>query len=595
MTREQVLTYYKENLTVAEKSISAQQNKLRFTAFLRLFSVVAAVFFLVNGIRNDHHLLFLITGLFTILFFALVIFHKHQSDRLDLLNELKKLNAEELEILEHRFSERADGSNFKDPHHPWSHDLDLFGSGSLYQFINRTSTITGSNYLADLLTRTSESAETVRTRQECTRSMRNRSTFRQLYTATARLFNEEKDDIPSLERWKNAEVYTDRNKWLQPVAVIISLLSLGIGIAGIIDYTNFSYYLPLLFLNWGLMSPFVVKNNRYHENISKKAELMDRYSKLLQLIASEDLETETWGNSRDIAKKGAREIKRLSSLLGLFDQRLNMVIGILLNSLFLFDIHMVFLLERWKRTHSAEMMQWIDVTGEVEAFITLGGFAFNHPDYVFPVLEEGKRSFTAKELGHPLIPEKKRISNDLVIDREKVAVITGANMAGKSTFLRSVGINMVLAYSGAPVCASTFSTGLLTLFSSMRTSDSLKDEESYFLAEIRRLKEVVVMMEKGTPMLILLDEVLKGTNTTDKQLGAIGLIKKTLKYEVLEFIATHDLVLGNLEKDYPGEVINYSFESYIEELELVFDYKIRRGIARNMNASFLMKKMGLME
>jgi DNA mismatch repair ATPase MutS len=174
-------------------------------------------------------------------------------------------------------------------------------------------------------------------------------------------------------------------------------------------------------------------------------------------------------------------------------------------------------------------------------------------------------------------------------------VITGANMAGKSTFLRSIGVNMVLAYTGCPVCATQFSCGFLGLHSSMRTADSLKDEESYFLAEIKKLQLIVQEMESGKPMLILLDEVLKGTNTTDKKLGSVGLISKSIKYPVYCFIATHDLSLGELEKDHQGDVINYCFESYIEEMELSFDYKIRRGIATNMNASFLMKKMGIVD
>ena len=176
-----------------------------------------------------------------------------------------------------------------------------------------------------------------------------------------------------------------------------------------------------------------------------------------------------------------------------------------------------------------------------------------------------------------------------------VVVITGANMAGKSTFLRSLGINMVLTYMGCPVCASTFRTGYAGLHSSMRTADSLKDEESYFLAEIKKLQSIVKEMLTGRPLLILLDEVLKGTNTTDKKLGSVGLIRKSLDYPVRCFIATHDLSLGELEKEYGGQVVNYCFESYINGMELSFDYTMRKGIATNMNASFLMKQMGIMD
>jgi len=595
MTPDSPQSYYRSRLEQTGLLLKKQTNKIRFISILRLFTIVAGVYFLISGIRTSHPLFYLAAALLLILFFALVVYHKNQSEQHDLLTELRKLNEEELQALDHAYSDKADGSEFIDPHHAWSHDLDLFGPGSLYQYMNRTATLTGKVQLSRLLTSVADSRQTITERQARVKSLCKLSDFRQLYIAHARLLEEKDDDLPSLDRWGKSVMYTSRNRWLFPVALIISGVSLTLIIAGIFNPGFFSYLLPVIFVNWGLLSPFLVKNNRYHDMVSRKAELMDQYARLLKLLAEEDPEPAVWGNMREKALQGAAGIKRLSSILGLFDQRLNMFMGAVLNSLFLFDFHVVFLLERWKKKHSGDMMEWIELTGEAEAYITMGGFAFNHPDYVYPELEEGRRYLRAKDLGHPLIPGAKRVRNDLVIEKEKVVVITGANMAGKSTFLRAIGVNTVLSYAGCPVCATEFSTGLLSLFSSMRTSDSLKDEESYFLAEIRRLRQAVELMEQGTPMLILLDEVLKGTNTTDKQLGAIGLIRKSLRHNVLEFIATHDLVLGNLEQEYPDEVINYSFESYIEELELVFDYRIRRGIAQNMNASFLMKKMGLMD
>jgi DNA mismatch repair ATPase MutS len=256
---------------------------------------------------------------------------------------------------------------------------------------------------------------------------------------------------------------------------------------------------------------------------------------------------------------------------------------------------MLHLLEGWKKKNQETIMEWIRITGWYDAMISLAGFAWNHPDYCLPRLNEQKKDLEIGGLGHPLIPPQKRVSNDLEITGEKVVVITGANMAGKSTFLRSLGVNMVLAYTGCPVCAATFRCSYMGLHSSMRTADSLRDEESYFLAEIKKLQQIVLEMETGKPVLILLDEVLKGTNTTDKKLGSVGLIRKALNYPVRCFIATHDLSLGELENEYNGLVVNYCFESYIEDMELSFDYTIRRGIATNMNASFLMKKMGIVD
>jgi DNA mismatch repair ATPase MutS len=272
-----------------------------------------------------------------------------------------------------------------------------------------------------------------------------------------------------------------------------------------------------------------------------------------------------------------------------------MLLGAILNSLFLFDFIMLRLLENWKKRNREHILQWIELIGWCDSFVSLGGYAFNHPEFVFPEFQEQQDHLELAGLGHPLIPDQKRVVNDLLIDSEKVVIITGANMAGKSTYLRSLGINTVLAYTGSPVCATTFRVPFMGLCSSMRTADSLHDEESYFLAEIRKLQVIVRRMETGTPLLILLDEVLKGTNTTDKKLGSEGLIRKAIQYPVHCFIATHDLSLGKLEEDHPGSVTNYCFESYIKGMELTFDYAIRKGIATNMNASFLMRKMGIMD
>ncbi len=256
---------------------------------------------------------------------------------------------------------------------------------------------------------------------------------------------------------------------------------------------------------------------------------------------------------------------------------------------------MIHLLERWKRINRDKIMGWIQITGSTDAMISLSGFAWNHPEFILPRVEGEQGPLEVTGLGHPLIRSDKRVDNDLSIDNEQVVIITGANMAGKSTFLRALGINTILAYTGCPVCATRFSMGFMGLYSSMRTSDSLADDESYFLAEIKKLQRIVTRMEAGHPMLILLDEVLKGTNTTDKRRGSVGLIKRSLPYPVKCFIATHDLSLGDLEEELPGKVVNYCFESYIKELDLVFDYTIRKGRATNMNASFLMKQMGIMD
>jgi DNA mismatch repair ATPase MutS len=197
-------------------------------------------------------------------------------------------------------------------------------------------------------------------------------------------------------------------------------------------------------------------------------------------------------------------------------------------------------------------------------------------------------------MGHPLIPENECVPNSVTVGQgPSVLIITGANMAGKSTFLRTIGVNLVLALSGGPVCASTFRCPVIGLRSGMRTADSLKDHQSYFYAELNRLKTIMDELRSDKPLFILLDEILKGTNSTDKQAGSIALVKQLIPHPCLALIATHDLALGELQTEYPAHVKNFCFEATIENDQLSFDYKLKPGLAQKMNATFLMKKMGI--
>jgi hypothetical protein len=405
---------------------------------------------------------------------------------------------------------------------------------------------------------------------------------------------EKKEDLDNIAAWLKSASYISTYRWLFPVALLMSAISLGIITGGFFQSGLFKYLLPVLFINFSLLSPFLVRTNRYQENISRKHDLLRGLAALLRIISGEAFSHPVLQEYKEQAAVGMKEVSRLSKVLNIFDQRLNMLLGAIFNGLFLFDFIMLYFLERWKRRNSEGILHWVEIAADMDAWISLAGFAFNNPSYCLPELDDAPAPIL-KDLGHPLIPVSKRVCNDLELAGERVVIITGANMAGKSTFLRALGVNLVLAYAGCPVCASEFRLGFMGLCSSMRTADSLADEESYFLAEIKKLQAIVQRMEAGRPLMILLDEVLKGTNTTDKFKGSVGLILRSLPYPVQCFIATHDLALGKLEEKHPGQVVNLCFESYVKGTELQFDYRIRKGIATNMNASFLMKKMGIMD
>jgi len=595
MSRGTLSNTYSERISYFSEAVQRQTRRINLVSLARLVVLVAMVWMLVLGVKTGAVIFYPLSGLMLVLFLSLVsVFNRYKAER-DLLRQLLLLNEKELACLDHDFHDLPDGSEHADISHPWAHDLDLFGKGSLFQYLNRSSTRKGSQILAEMLTSEPGSSESILNRQKIIGDLKDRIDFRQYFTASGELIKEKPGDLKDIARWLDSSAYISKYPWLFYLALGMSLLSLILMVWVISDSSRFLLLLYPLVFNMTVLSPFLLRTQKYQEAISRKHDLLEGYAKLLKQIAQTSFMHPDLEERSLKARKGMQQVIRLSKLLHLFDQRLNMLFGFFLNGFFLFDFIMLHLLERWKRLNQEEIMEWIVITGWTDAMISLSGFAWNHPDFSMPEIHEQEDGMEIVKLGHPLIPDQKRVNNDLLINSEKVAVITGANMAGKSTFLRSMGVNMVLSYTGCPVCATRFRCSYMGLHSSMRTADSLKDEESYFLAEIKKLQLIVKEMESGKPMLILLDEVLKGTNTTDKKLGSVGLIRKSLNYPIRCLIATHDLSLGELENKHEGQVVNYCFESYIQGMELSFDYTIRRGIATNMNASFLMKKMGIVD
>lgn len=594
-TREQLRSVYTDRALRFAENIRKVSGRINAIELARLGALVATIWILVLAIRHESPALYALTLLLAAGFLTLVTLHNRHKQQRELYRQIKALNETEKECLEHHFESNPDGRKFAVPSHAWSHDLDIFGRGSLYQYLNRTSTLRGQELLARWLTTEPDGLIDIQHRQEIIQELKQRLEFRQHFTGASRLVKEEEEDHSDLSRWLANRSYIQTQGWLFYLAWVMSALSLGMITGLILGAVTIWGLILVAVVNFSILSPFLYRTSQYQSSVSKKHLLLEGYAGLLKLIAGEPFGHGDLKEKAVKAGEGMREVARLSKLLNLFDQRLNMLLGAILNGLFLFDFIMLRLLENWKKKNSGQILEWIELIGWTDSMVSLGGFAYNHPLFTLPELNNDQDVIELEGLGHPLIPDQKRVDNDLRIDSEKVVVITGANMAGKSTFLRSLGINTVLAYTGCPVCATRYRTSLMGLCSSMRTADSLKDEESYFLAEIKKLQVIVRRMEKGESLLILLDEVLKGTNTTDKKRGSEGLIRRAIRYPVRCFIATHDLSLGKLEKEHPGEVVNFCFESYIRGMELSFDYTIRPGIATNMNASFLMKQMGIMD
>jgi DNA mismatch repair ATPase MutS len=347
-------------------------------------------------------------------------------------------------------------------------------------------------------------------------------------------------------------------------------------------------------LNWLINGPFFKQIKQQHELLGKKQSILDQYAAILSHFSKANADNSVQlQKEKAIALEAHQSVKKLSRLSAMFDQRLNLAISFLANSFFLFDIQCLWALEKWKQQHKDRFHEWSRCVGSIEALNSMATFAFNYPEYRYPTVNTDTISISATQMAHPLIPAKESVANDATFGmNEQLVLVTGSNMSGKTTFLRTLGVNLILAQCGAPVCAATFIFTPMVIRSSIRVSDSLQEHTSYFMAELKRLQQIIHYLQQQTaPVLILIDEILRGTNSEDKTHGSEQFIKKLLQYRCLTLFATHDLTLSRLEDDLPGKVNNYCFESTISNGELLFDYKLQRGVAKNKNASFLMKKM----
>ena len=358
------------------------------------------------------------------------------------------------------------------------------------------------------------------------------------------------------------------------------------------------FWLVVLVLLQGFLT-FIWRKKvaQYYNYFGRKSELLEKYMQLVETIEEGRFEAILLNDlQKKVTRpyKASRIFRQLNTLVHQFEFRQNIIVAILLNSLLLWDIRCTYNLWKWHSKHHKKVSAWLEVIAEADALISLANLAYNQPGFTYPVIHEGGFALQAKQMGHPLIHPEKRVDNDFKIEGwSKVIIVTGANMAGKSTFLRTVGVNLILGRTGAPVCARHLVFTPVKIYTNMRTTDSLLKDESYFFAELKRIKTVLDRLQNGERIFVILDEMLKGTNSADKLNGSRKLIKKLLDLKAVALIATHDLKISEMEQDYPQMIYNKCFEIKMEADEMLFDYLLMDGATKTMNATFLMKKMGI--
>ena len=383
-------------------------------------------------------------------------------------------------------------------------------------------------------------------------------------------------------------------KLISVLAIVFPIISIGLIALYVFDIIN---YLPLVivfFMGLLISSFFIKRINKASVHLSELKSVFSHYGNLIHQIEQNSFTSKGCVEFKDKLitdnKLASDHVKQFSQYLNALDQRHNILFAVLGNGFLLWDCRQVNKVENWIEIHKNSVQDWFKAIVWFDTQNSLANFHFNHPEFVFPEInKDASKIIEAKNLGHFFIDQDKRVANDFSIDKQSFSIITGANMAGKSTFLRTVAFSIISANAGLPICATSFRYSPIKLITSMRNTDSLKDDSSYFFAELSRLK-IIVDAVSVEPYFVILDEILKGTNSKDKEEGSIKLMRKISKTKASGLIATHDLGLCEIEKEIPS-MHNQYFDAEIVDDELYFDYTLKEGVCQNMNASFLLKKM----
>ena len=586
---------YKSRSHNYSQELTKTKTQYNTISLLRLASILL---FLILGyyyLQDNQMLLFALSISFLIAFFLLMRWHSKLQFQIKMREALVSINTNEREYLENNKLPFENGEEFIDFQHPYAYDLDVFGNHSLFQNFNRTATYIGKKTLANQCVRLLPNEDIIRN-QQAVKELADKLDWRQEFLALAKISQDTKPAFESLLKWSKSNS-TPLSKGTVWISILSPVLFLGAAVA--YWSTSNAVYLNVLsfifIFNLGFLGWFMKRIQLEIAHSSSIDTIISHYGLLLQKIEKEDFRAEkliqlqkqlTYKN-----EKASGHLKHLASLFSSMDTIQNLITGTVFNGTFLYNLHIFKSLIVWKNQHAAVLEDWLNVIGEFEMLNSLANVSYNNPDFVFPELNT-KYEISFADLSHPLLPKKNRVGNDIDFQPKSFMILTGSNMSGKSTFLRSLGVNMMLTGMGAAVCATKANVHPMPVLVSMRLSDSLSDSESYFFAEIKRLKQIMDELDHK-PAFVLLDEILRGTNSDDKRNGTIEVIKKVIAKKALGAIATHDIEVCLTTNDFPDTLTNKCFEVEIINNDLHFDFLLRDGICKNKSATFLMKKLGV--
>jgi hypothetical protein len=597
----EIETFYQNRLAdLTEKINKIHQKEFRVS----ITRLIAFFLFMALAIYTFQQNTYLFILTIIVFFFAFLFLVKHQLKLKSI--KTRKENQErfyqnELEILKGSKNHCFDGAGMTNEKHAYAFDLDIIGSSSLYQKINRSKTYFGTRILSNYLLEHPTLSQ-VRERQEAISEINGLSKWREEFHGSLfGLDGQHHIDIAGI--LKQNLTIDDSFIFKKGLNVLVNMVPYIWVVLFIIFFLFGENFKPLLY-GFGIVI-FVIYF-RYAKQVgeiqlalSKSIENFSAYTDALKIIFIQPWKSSllqstlsTYHSTENTL--AVKELVGLKKLIDLLDYRLNMIVGIILNLFLLWDFRIVRKIGQWKEKNDYKVKELFTIVGLFETLSSLAIWKFNNPSYSLPIISEGSFHIETSNLKHPLIDENISVGNDINLsDSDYVNIITGSNMSGKSTFLRAIGINIILGNTGTVCSAGSMNYSLTKVMTYMRIKDSLEENASTFKAELNRIKQMLEILNDKENTLLLIDEMLRGTNSKDKLKGSIAIAKKILESKTHSIIATHDLQLTEIEKDAPSNVKNYYFDIDFENGELRFDYKLKSGVCQNFNASYLLEKIGI--
>jgi hypothetical protein len=604
------MNVYQDNIVNCAATILKLEKLSKKFSGLRLVAFVFSAIVIVILANERLVAPLLVLAPLCIVGFALLIKHHNEiDDAKQYAVFLKEINEQEVLRQKNKLSGFPAGETFFTRDHPYVSDLDIFGPHSLFQLIDRTTMESARTLLADWLS-VPAAKEVILERQKAIRELSPKVDWRQDLQATGMHFKHSINDYDALTGWmhKPVSLMPRQLKYLI-TCILLAVVSTAAAVyffSHVLTVTYVEelipYLIPLLLslvINSLVLKKVKAVTEETTENIHHHLRIAMGYRSLISKVESEKWQSEILQKVHsELGATAAGRINELTKILEVFQVRggkrqFNNFFYSVFNALWFLDIHLILLTEKWKSKNAASFTRWASAISEFETLSSLAGFHYANPTYTFPDIKDEPYTIQFEMLGHPLISAEKRVYNTFSLGgRGNIVMITGSNMAGKSTFLRSVGINIVLALMGAPCCAKSAQVSDVKVFTSMRTQDNLEEGVSSFYAELRRIEQLLKLIESGQATFFLLDEMFKGTNSKDRHKGGFSLIRQLRDVDAFGMISTHDLELATVAGKHMI-VTNYSFNSRLEESELIFNYTLTLGLCTDFNASELMKKSGI--